>query len=156
MKLETGQEAPSFSLYDSEKKKKNLEDFRGKNILLLFFPLAFTSTCTKELCEVRDNISAYDRVNAEVMGISVDSLYTLAKFKEEQRLNFTLLSDFNKQVSEAYGSIYELFGFEMRGVSKRSAFVIDGQGILRYIEVLEDAKEVPDFIAIGKILNSLG
>lgn len=80
-----------------------------------------------------------------MFGISVDALQTLAKFKEDQQLNFTLLSDFNKEVSRAYGSIYEMFGFNMKGVSKRSAFVIDKDGIVRYAEVLENAGEVPDF-----------
>jgi len=87
-----------------------------------------------------------------VLGISVDSLHTLAKYKEEQKLNFTLLSDFNKEVSTAYGSIYEMFGYNMKGVSKRSAFVVDKKGIIRYTEVLENASEIPDFNAIHQIL----
>jgi peroxiredoxin len=153
MKIETGTKAPEFSLYNSEKTKISLADYKDKNVLLLFFPLAFTGTCTKELCGVRDNISQYNNSNAEVIGISVDSLYTLAKYKEEQHLNFQLLSDFNKEVSSAYGSIYETFGYGMRGVSKRSAFVIDKQGIVRYAEVLENATEIPDFEAIQKTLS---
>ena len=90
-----------------------------------------------------------------MFGISVDALQTLAKFKEDQQLNFTLLSDFNKEVSRAYGSIYEMFGFNMKGVSKRSAFVIDKDGIVRYAEVLENAGEVPDFKKIQDCLKSL-
>lgn len=153
MKIEPGSKAPDFSLYNSEKSKISLSDFKGKQVLLLFFPLAFTSTCTKELCEVRDNISQYNNSNAQVLGISVDSLYTLAKYKEEQHLNFQLLSDFNKEVSFAYGSLYDRFGYNMKGVSKRSAFVIDEEGIVRYAEVLEDAREVPNFGAIQKALS---
>ena len=145
--------APAFSLYNSEKTRISLSDYKGKNVLLLFFPLAFTGTCTKELCGVRDNISLYNNSNAQVLGISVDSLYTLAKYKEEQQLNFPLLSDFNKEVSGAYGSLYDTFGFDMHGVSKRSAFVIDKEGIVRYAEVLENAREIPDFEAIQKILS---
>src|SRR5580765_7660974 len=121
MKIETGSTAPDFSLYSSEKEKVTLSEYRGKNVLLLFFPLAFTGTCTQELCNIRDNISVYNNSNAEVMGISVDSVYTLAKYKELQGLNFKLLSDFNKEVSAAYGSLYPAFGFDMRGVGKRSA-----------------------------------
>jgi peroxiredoxin len=128
---------------------------KGHNVVLLFFPLAFTSTCTTELCSVRDNIGFYNNVNAKVLGISVDSLHTLAKYKAEQQLNFTLLSDFNKEVSVAYGSLYEMFGYNMKGVSKRSAFVIDKQGIIRYAEVLENASEIPDFNSIDKILTQL-
>jgi len=155
MKIEIGQPAPDFTLYDSEKKQVSLNDLKGQNILLLFFPLAFTSTCTKELCSVRDNISWYNNINAKVLAISVDSLHTLAKYKEEQKLNFTLLSDFNKEVSTAYSSIYEMFGYNMKGVSKRSAFVVDKKGIIRYTEVLENASEIPDFNAIRQILTDI-
>lgn len=155
MKIEPGQKAPDFSLYSSERKKITLTDFRGKNIVLLFFPFAFTSVCTKELCSVRDNIKAYEQLNAEVFGISVDSHYTLAKYKEEQHLNFSLLSDFNKEVSGAYGALYEKFGLDMKGVSKRSAFVIDKDGIVQYAEVLENASETPNFNNIQATLASL-
>ena len=155
MKIEVGQPAPDFTLFDSEKKQVTLSQQRDHNILLLFFPLAFTSTCTKELCSVRDNIAWYNNVDAKVFGISVDALHTLARYKEDQQLNFTLLSDFNKDVSKLYDTIYEMFGYNMKGVSKRSAFVIDKQGIVRYAEVLENAGEVPDFAAIRKVLEGL-
>ena len=155
MKIETGQKAPDFALYDTEKHKVKLTDLRGKNIVLLFFPFAFTSVCTKELCSVRDNIRDYEKLNAEVFGISVDSHYTLAKYKQDQNLNFSLLSDFNKEVSAAYGSLYERFGLDMRGVSKRSAFVIDKEGIVRYAEVLENASDTPDFSNIHTTLAHL-
>ena len=151
--LTIGQPAPDFSLFDSEKKTFTLSEQKGQTVLLLFFPLAFTSTCTRELCDVRDNISWYKNVNARVIGISVDSLHTLAKYKEEQRLNFTLLSDFNKTVSSLYDTIYPIFGYNMKGVSKRSAFIIDKEGIIRYVEVLENAGEVPNFRAIEEILE---
>ena len=155
MALKPGDTAPDFSLYDSAKNKVTLSDLKGHNVLLLFFPVAFTSTCTKELCSVRDNISAYDNTNAKVFGISVDALYSLAKFKEEQHLNFPLLSDFNKSASRAYESIYEDWNYDMKGVSKRSAFVIDGKGIIRYAEVLENAGQIPDFQAIQDTLSEL-
>lgn len=155
MKIEVGQEAPDFKLYDSEKKQVSLSELKGQNVLILFFPLAFTSTCTKELCAVRDNITWYNNAEAKVLGISVDALHTLAKYKEDQQLNFTLLSDFNKDVSRLYDSIYEVFGYNMKGVSKRSAFVIDKSGIVRYAEVLENASETPDFEKIQQTLSSL-
>ena len=155
MKIDIGNQAPDFTLYDSEKNKITLSDQQGQNVLLLFFPLAFTSTCTAELCSVRDNISFYNKVNAKVFGISVDSLQTLARFKTDQQLNFTLLSDFNKEVSSAYGSLYEMFGYNMKGVSKRSAFVIDKEGIVRYAEVLENAGEQPNFSKITLALEAL-
>jgi peroxiredoxin len=155
MKIEIGQLAPDFTLYDSTKTKVTLSDLRGDNVLLLFFPLAFTSTCTAELCSVRDNISFYNSVKAMVFGISVDSLHTLAKYKAEQNLNFTLLSDFNKDVSTAYGTIYEMFSYDMKGVSKRSAFIIDKEGIVKYSEVLENASEQPNFKNITLTLEEL-
>jgi len=155
MKIDVGHTAPDFTLYDSEKKKVTLSELKGQNVLLLFYPLAFTGTCTKELCYVRDNITLYNDINAKVLGISVDSLHTLAKYKAEQNLNFTLLSDFNKDVSAAYGSLYEIFSYNMKGVSKRSAFVIDKAGIIQYAEVLENASELPNFEAINKILSIL-
>jgi peroxiredoxin len=155
MKIKIGQPAPDFTLYNSEKKQVTLSEQKDKNVLLLFFPLAFTSTCTKELCSVRDNISFYNNSDAEVFGISVDALQTLARYKQDQNLNFTLLSDFNKEVSTIYGSLYEMFGYNMKGVSKRSAFIIDKKGIVRYAEVLENAGEVPDFEAIQRVLSGL-
>lgn len=155
MAIATGQLAPDFTLRDTQKNAVTLSSFKGKNVVLLFFPLAFTSVCTKELCSVRDNIAFYNNVNAEVFGISVDSLFSLGKFKEEQNLNFTLLSDFNKVASRAYDSIYEDWFNDMKGVSKRSAFVIDKEGVVRYAEVLENAGEVPNFAAITECLNSI-
>lgn len=150
-----GQPAPDFTLFNTEKEKVTLSEQKGKNVLLLFFPQAFTGVCTKELCSIRDNIAAYNNVNAQVFGISVDSVFTLQRFKDEQQLNFPLLSDFNKTVSRAYGAIYEDWILDMKGVSKRSAFVIDQEGIVRYAEVLESAGDLPNFEAIGQTLSSL-
>ncbi len=156
MAITIGQVAPDFTLFDSEKNPVTLSGLKGKNVLLLFFPQAFTSVCTKELCGVRDNITRYQSVNASVYGLSVDSIFTLGKFKEEQQFNFPLLSDFNKEVSTAYDTIYQDWILNMRGVSKRSAFVIDKEGIVRYAEVLESAGDVPDFEKINSVLDSLG
>ena len=153
--LSTGQKAPAFTLFNSDKKEVSLTDFQGKNLIILFFPMAFTSVCTAELCEMRDNISTYSDLNADVVGISVDSPFTLAKFREEQNLPFDLLSDFNKEVSQAYDSIYETFAMNMKGVSKRSAFVVDQNGDIQYAEVLESAGDVPDFKAVRETLGSL-
>jgi len=155
MAIQIGQLAPDFTLYNSDKEQVTLSNLKGKNVLLLFFPFAFTGTCTKELCSTRDNLTFYQGVNAEVFGISVDSPHALRRFKEDLNLNFTLLSDFNKEVSTAYDSIYETFAMGTKGVSKRSAFVIDKEGIVRYAEVLENASEIPNFEAIQNCLKSL-
>ena len=156
MQLSKGQPAPSFSLFNSEKAKVSIHDFAGKNLVILFFPQAFTGVCTTELCSVRDSIGLYTSLNAEVVGISVDSIFTLAKFKEEQGYNFPLLSDFNKDVSQAYGAFYDEFVFEMKGVSRRAAFVVDQFGTIQYAEVLESAGDVPNFDAIKATLTELG
>jgi peroxiredoxin len=150
-----GQPAPDFSLFDTEKNKIALSDFKGKNVLLLFFPQAFTSVCTKELCAVRDDIALYSNANASVLGISVDSVFTLKKFKEEQAYNFTLLSDFNKEVSALYETLYTDWILDMKGVSKRSAFVIDKNGTVQFAQVLDNAGEVPDFDTINTLLGQL-
>jgi glutaredoxin-dependent peroxiredoxin len=155
MPIQIGQQAPEFSLYNSDKQKVSLSDLKGSNVLLLFFPQAFTGTCTKELCSTRDNIAVYNQANAKVFGISVDSVFTLAKYKEEQQLNFPLLSDFNKETSIAYDTLYGSFVFDMKGVSKRSAFVLDKNGVVQYAEVLETASDLPDFAAIQKKLATL-
>lgn len=155
MNIQPGMQAPDFTLRDNEKNVVTLSGQHGKNVLLLFFPLAFTSTCTKELCSVRDNLAMYNQLNVQVYGISVDSLFSLDKFRTEQNLNFPLLSDFNKVASTAYGSIYDKFFNDMEGVSKRSAFVIDKEGIVQYAEVLENAGEVPDFEAIKICLDRI-
>ena len=155
MALAIGQKAPEFILHDTEKKIVTLNELRGNNVLLLFFPLAFTGVCTKELCSIRDNIASYNNVKARVFGISVDSPQTLARFKEEQHLNFQLLSDFNKEASLSYGCLYEAFAGWMKGVSKRSAFIVDKKGVIQYAEVLDNAGELPDFEKINSILERL-
>lgn len=153
--LSIGQKAPQFTVRDTDKKEHSLSQYYGQNIVLLFFPLAFSSVCTKELCGVRDEISEYQILDSEIIAISVDSLYSLHKFKQEQGFQFTLLSDWNKDVSRSYGTIYEDFGLGMKGVSKRSAFVIDKKGMIRYAEVLENAGEIPNFEKIKEVLKEL-
>jgi peroxiredoxin len=155
MALKVGDKAPDFTLINTETKEVSLSDYKDKNVVLLFFPLAFTGVCTTELCEMRDNIATYGNLNAEIVAVSVDSPFTLAKFKEEQKLPFPLLSDFNKTTSEAYDSIYEDFVLGMKGVSKRSAFVIDKAGVIQHAEVLADAGKIPDFKAVQSVLAAL-
>jgi peroxiredoxin len=154
MALQVTQAAPDFTLYSSDRQLITLSDQKGSNVVLLFFPVAFTSVCTAELCSVRDNLKVYENLNAKVFGISVDTVYTLAQYKEAQNLNFPLLSDFNKTASKAYDCLYDTFAFDMRGVSKRAAFVIDEKGIIRYAEVLENAGNQPNFEAVQNVLKS--
>ena len=156
MSIQTGQQAPEFTLFDTDKNKVSLAEQKGSNVVVLFFPLAFTGVCTAELCNVRDNIATYNNTNAKVFGISVDSLFTLGKFKTEQNLNFPLLSDFNKEAAKAFGVLYETFpAFEMQGVSKRAAFVLDKDGVVRYAEICPTPGDLPDFAAIQQTLQGL-
>lgn len=148
MALAIGQAAPQFTLVSTDLKEVSLADFKGQKVILHFFPMAFTGTCTEQLCTMRDSFGFYEGLNAQILGISVDSPFTLAKFKEEQKYQFPLLSDFNKDVSEAYDAIYKEFFFGLKGVSKRAAFVIDENQQVIYAEVLENAQELPDFEAI--------
>ncbi|MEZ4964631.1 MAG: redoxin domain-containing protein [Saprospiraceae bacterium] len=153
--LTPGDKAPEFALRASDKELVKLSGLRGKNVVLLFFPFAFTGVCTKELLYMRDSLTEFEQLNAQVLAISVDSPYALAKWKDEQGFNFPLLSDFNKTASKKYDTLYKEFGLGLKGVSKRSAFVIDGEGIIRYAEVLENAGDLPNFDAVKQILQSL-
>ncbi|MGI4727053.1 MAG: redoxin domain-containing protein [Janthinobacterium lividum] len=153
MAIQIGQPAPQFTLFSSDLKEVSLSGFAGKKVIIHFFPMAFTGTCTTQLCTMRDNFSFYEGLNAEVLGISVDSPFALAKFKEEQNYQFPLLSDFNKEVSTNYDSLYEEFVFGLKGVSKRAAFVVDENQQIIYAEVLESAKDLPDFAAIDALIK---
>jgi peroxiredoxin len=155
MSVQVGQEAPDFTLKNTDMQDVTLSAFRGqKNVVLLFVPLAFTGVCTTELCSVRDNLNTYAQLNAEVLGLSVDSPFAQKAWKEKEQLNFTLLSDFNRQAVKAYGAQYDnLIG--LQGVAKRAAFVIDKQGKIRYAEVLENARDLPNFDQINATLKSL-
>lgn len=155
MALATGTKAPDFTL-----KTKNAEglhdvtlsdNFGKKKTVLLFFPLAFTSVCMQEMCDVSAGITAYNDLNAAVYGISIDSPFAQEQMAKVDKLQFPLLSDFNKEVSEAYDVLYaDLLGF--KGVSKRSAFVIDEAGVILYSESSEDPHDLPNFDAIKAAL----
>jgi peroxiredoxin len=155
MGLKVGSQAPQFSLFNSEKKEVKLSDFAGKKVIIHFFPQAFTGTCTEQLCTMRDNLEYYTNLNAEVLGISVDSVFTLAKFKEEQKYNFNLLSDFNKEISGAYEALYESWILNMKGVSMRAAYVIDSKGTIQYAEVMENVGALPNFEAIKETVSKI-
>ena len=152
--MNTGDKAKDFSLLNSDGEEVTLsEQVNPGKVLLLFFPLAFSGVCTEELCKTRDNMKLYNSLNTNVIGLSVDSFFTLKQFKKSNNLNFTLLSDFNKEVSGMYNSLYDEF-FGMKGVSKRSAFVINEEMEIVYAEILEDSGKQPDFKAIRSVLSS--
>ena len=153
MALAIGQKAPNFTLFSSDLKEVSLSDYAGKKVVIHFFPMAFTGVCTTQLCTMRDSFGYYEGLGAEVLGISVDSPFTLAKFKEDNKYQFPLLSDFNKEVSQAYGAYYDEFVFNLKGVSKRAAFVVNENQEIIYAEVLESAGDLPDFNAIRTIVQ---
>lgn len=159
MAISIGAPAPDVTLYSKTPEKVEtfkLSDFKGKkNLVLLFFPAVFTGTCTKEMCTVRDTMSDYDALDAEVIGISGDLPYSQEAWKKELKLNMTLASDFNHEAVKAYGVEYPSFGPGFHGVAKRAAFVIDRGGILRHSEILEVATDLPSFDAIQKTLKDI-
>lgn len=154
MALAIGQPAPQFTLYSSELKEVSLADFKGKKVVIHFFPMAFTGVCTTQLCTMRDNFGYYEDQNVQILGISVDSPFTLARFKEDNNYQFPLLSDFNKEISAIYGALYDTFVFGLKGVSKRSAFVLNEDQEIIYAEVLESAGDLPDFDAINEKISA--
>ena len=155
MSIKVGEKAPDFKLRASDKSEVALADYKGKNVVLLFFPAAFTGVCTAELCSMRDDIGTYEGLDAQVLAVSVDSVFTLEEYKKQQNYNFPLLADFNKTTAKAYGALYEDWILEMKGVAKRSAFVIDKEGTVKYAEILESAGDLPNFDAVKETLSGL-
>ncbi|MEZ4804677.1 MAG: redoxin domain-containing protein [Bacteroidia bacterium] len=153
MALKIGDTAPDFTLYNTDRTETTLSQLKGKQVVLLFFPFAFSSTCTAELCSVRDDINNYKDLNAEVIGISNDAMFSLKRYKEDQNLNFLLLSDYNKTVSEDYDTLYDEFILGTKRVTKRAAFVIDEDGKIKYAEILENSSDIPDLNKIKELLK---
>jgi glutaredoxin-dependent peroxiredoxin len=156
MAIAVGTSAPDFKLFNSDKQEVSLSSLKGAPVVLHFFPAAFTGVCTTQLCTVRDDLSYYNNMNVKVFGISVDSLFVLGKFKEEQNYNFELLSDYNKDASTAFDVLYDVFpAFGMKNVAKRAAFVIDAVGNVAYAEECPTPGDLPNFGAIKACLDGL-
>ncbi len=156
MSLTIGQKAPDFKLPDPDKKVHSLADYKGKNVVLFFFPAAWTGTCTKEMCEIQENFNSYTSMNAVPIGISVDMIFALKRFKEDYKLNnLTLLSDFNKEAINAYCVVNNNFSVGYNGVAMRSTFVIDKEGVLRFAEVLNAQGDFPNMEAIKNAVKAL-
>jgi len=154
MSATVGSKAPDFTLMNENREPVTLSSQKGHPVVLAFFPAAFSGVCTKELCTFRDSMAKLNNAKAQVYGISVDTFFTLAAFKKDQNLNFPLLSDFNKDVIRAYGAFNEdMIG--LKGIAKRSTFVIDGDGIVRHAEVLDDARNEPNYDKVFDTLAKL-
>ena len=144
MAADVGSKAPDFTLMNQDREAVTLSQLQGKPVVLAFFPAAFSGVCQKELCTFRDSMAELNRANAKVFGISVDTFFALKAFHDQQKLSFPLLSDFNKQVIRDYGVFNEdMIG--LKGIAKRAVFVIDKAGVVRHKEVLEDARNEPDY-----------
>jgi peroxiredoxin len=155
MAVAAGDSAPDFTLPNPQFEAVRLRDLLASGpVVLAFFPAAFSSTCTSELCTLRDSLDELARAGGRVVGISVDTPFTLKAFQRESRLPFPLLSDFNKDVIRAYGVLLEdMIG--LRGLAKRSVFLIDARGVVRHAEVLEDARDEPDYDALRRAVGQL-
>lgn len=161
MALKVGDKAPDFTLKSKnltgEVKDVSLNDYKGKNLVILFYPQSFTGTCTQEMCTVSEGLDKFSSENTEVVGISVDSVFTQDAWSKANNIKIPLLSDFNRKTIVDYGTRYDdgKFVFDMNGVSRRAAFVVDKEGIIKYAEVLDDAGKLPDFVKINETLKSL-
>lgn len=154
MSVDVGSAAPDFTLVDQDRQEVTLSALRGRPVVLAFFPGAFSSTCTAELCHFRDSMARLNAVHAQVLGISVDTFFTLKAFRDSQQYTFPLLSDFNKEVIRQYDVFFEnMIG--LKGLAKRAVFVIDAAGVIRHKEVVEDARNEPNYDAVFATLGAL-
>jgi glutaredoxin-dependent peroxiredoxin len=144
MSVDVGSVAPDFTLMSDERQPVTLSQLRGRPVILAFFPAAFSSVCQKELCTFRDSMARLNEARAQVLGISVDTFFTLKAFRDQQHLTFPLLSDFNKQVIRAY-DVYNEDMIGLKGIAKRAVFAVDAGGVVRHAEVLADARNEPDY-----------
>ena len=163
MALKVGDKAPDFELTtkaaEGPKKIKLSGNFGKKHTVVLFFPMAFTGVCTKEMCEVSQGLNAYTSLNADVLGISGDNPFAQSAWAEKEKITVPLLSDYEHKVARAYGIAYDSFlpqkNLGMGGVAKRSAFVVDKQGVVRYAESSDDPGQLPNFEKIKAALAQL-
>ncbi len=155
MALAVGTKAPDFKLFNSDKKEVSLSDFAGKNLIIQFFPAAFTGVCTAQMCSSRDELAFYNNMNAAVVGVSVDMVFSLGVFKEQNGITFDLLSDFNKTLIADYDMVQVDFALGMKGVAKRGAVLIDKDGIIQYAETTENPGVQVNFEALKAAVEKL-
>ncbi|HEY9166782.1 MAG TPA: peroxiredoxin [Candidatus Kryptonia bacterium] len=156
MGVEIGSKAPDFKLYDTDKKERGLSEFKGKKVVLAFYPGAFTGVCTKEVCNFRDSLGRFNNLNAQVVGISVDPPFSNKAFADQNKLNFPLLSDFNREVVKKYNAYHENFaGLNGYTAAKRSVFVLDKDGVVRYKWVSDVPSVEPNYDEVLKAVESL-
>jgi len=152
---EIGEKAPDFEAVDTELKKVRLSDFRGKVVVLAFYPAAFTSVCTKEMCTFRDSMAKFNEMNAVVIGISVDPPFSNKAFKEQYKLNFIVVSDYNREIVKKYNVYWEFPALPGYILAKRSVFVVDKEGVIRYKWISDDPTKEPPYLEIEKVVNEI-
>lgn len=151
-----GQTAPDFSLVDTDLKHRSLADFKGKKLILAFYPAAFTGVCTQEMCTFRDNLSQLGNLGAAVLGISVDTPFANKAFAERNQINFPLLSDYGREVIASYDIRFpDLAGLKGYTVAKRAVFVLDREGVIRYAWVSEDPKKEPNYGEVTRAVQQI-
>ena len=156
MAAEVGQKAPEFELFDSEKQPRKLSDSKGKNVVLAFFPGVFTGVCTTEMCTFRDRSDAFNSMDAQVFGISVDAIFSQKAFSDANNLNFPLLSDYKRETVNAYGvSLPNFAGMEGYTASQRAVFVIDKDGVIRFKWIGENPGKEPDYDEVQRQVDQL-
>lgn len=157
MVLRLGQKAPEFSLPDTDRKTRSLGEFTKQGtVILAFFPFAFSGVCDKEMCTFRDGFGTLQGAGAQLVGVSVDSAFSLKAFAQTYNLQFPLLSDFNKKVTKLYGVLQDPWvGLGYKGVSKRATFVVDGRGMLRHRWVTDTPSEEPPYDEVVKAIQKL-
>ena len=157
MATEVGQKAPDFSLVNGDLKTVSLADYTGKNVVLAFYPAAFTGTCQKEMCTFRDRLNEFAGANTAVVGVSVDSPFANKEFAARNGLNFPLLSDINRETIRKYDVVFnDLAGVKGLTVAKRAVFVIDKSGTIKYRWVAPEPKVEPDYNEVASAVKTLG
>jgi glutaredoxin-dependent peroxiredoxin len=156
MALKIGDQAPEFTLIDTERKPRSLKEFLGKPAILVFYPGAFTGVCSKEMCNFRDSLASFNALNAQVVGISVDSPFANMGFKEKNALTFPLLSDYSRETSRKFAGTYPSFaGLAGYEAAKRSVFVLDAKGVVRYAWISDDPAVEPPYDEVRKAAAAL-
>ncbi len=153
--INVGQKAPDFKLLDKDKNEITLENFKGKNLIIFFYPMAGTGNCTKEMCTVQDDFKMYEGMNASIVGISVDTIFAIKWFSDQNKITYPLLSDFNKQTIKDYDVVHHDFAFGYKDVAKRATFILDKEGIVRFVEILASPGDFPNMDAIKEAMRKI-
>jgi glutaredoxin-dependent peroxiredoxin len=154
--VEIGKNIPELTLFDLNFKQRSLKEFRGRKLVLAFFPGAFTSVCKKEMCTLRDDLAKLEKLDSQIVGISVNDPFSLKGFHEDNALTFPLLSDYTREAVKAFGvELMDFAGLKGYNVAQRSVFVVDEEGVLRWKWISTDPGNEPDYTEIQRQLKKL-